>query len=336
MCKARRVSRRRLLAVLLVGAAGLGGLAGCRTSPNVAAYVGDEQVTVAELDDAVAARRADPDIAVYADADPTRFTRQVLSLQVGELVYAEVARRYDVQVSDADVQARVTELIGDNDPDQVYAQVAQQQGADREDVFENIRQQLLRRQVAVAAGKADLSEAGLQKRYDSAAGQLTQVELGIITVPDQPTADAVLAQLEADPAGYPAVAAQHPGNNTLPAVQAFGPDEVPDVLADAVAATPAGQAFTQVVPEAGGVVVGLVSSVTAPTFADVHDQLADQAASEADDAGTDLVAAVRDDLRLDVNPRYGVLDEGQIVAGDGGVVKLLEDAGDASGSTAGD
>src|SRR3954470_22277874 len=91
------VSRRRLLAVLLVGAAGLGGLAGCRTDPTVAAYVGDEQVTVAELDDAVAARRADPDVADYADADPARFTRQVLSLQVGEAVYAEVARRYDGQ-----------------------------------------------------------------------------------------------------------------------------------------------------------------------------------------------------------------------------------------------
>src|SRR3954454_561636 len=85
-----RVQRRRLLAVLLVGAAGLGGLAGCRTSPTVAAYVGDSQVTGAELDDEVDARLADPDIAGYAEADPAGFTRQVLTLQVGEEVYAEV------------------------------------------------------------------------------------------------------------------------------------------------------------------------------------------------------------------------------------------------------
>jgi hypothetical protein len=331
-----RVSRRRLLAVLLVGAAGLGGLAGCRTSPTVAAYVGDEEVTVAELDDAVAARLADPDIAGYAQADPTGFTRQVLSLQVGEEVYAEVARRYDVEVSDADVRDRLTELIGDNDPDAVYTQVAQQQGANRDDVFENVRQQLMRQQVAVAEGKADLSEAGLQQRYQSSAAQLGQVTLGIITVPDQATADTVLAQLTADPTTYPALAAQYAGNSTLPAVQAFGPDEVPDVLADTVAATPAGQGFTQAVPQAGGVVVGLVTAVSVPAFADVHDQLAEQAASDADDAGTALVAAVRDDLHLHVNPRYGVLDDGQIVAGDGGVVKLLDDAGDAAGSTAGD
>ena len=331
-----RVQRRRLLAVLLVGAAGLGGLAGCRTSPTVAAYVGDEQVTVAELDDAVAARLADPDIAGYAQADPAGFTRQVLTLQVGEEVYAEVARRYDVEVSDGDVRDRLAELIGDNDPDAVYTQVAQQQGADRDDVFENVRQQLVRRELAVQAGKADLSDAALQDRYASSAGQFNQVQLGIITVPDQATADAVLAQLTADPASYPAVAAQYAGNNTLPAVQSFAPDEVPDVLADSVTNTPPGQGFTQVVPEAGGVVVGLVAGVSVPAFADVRDQLADQAASEADQAGTALVSAVRDDLRRRVNPRYGVLDDGQIVAGDGGVVKVLEDAGDAAGSTAGD
>jgi peptidyl-prolyl cis-trans isomerase SurA len=336
------VPSRRLLAVLLVGAAGLGGLAGCRTSPTVAAYVGDAQVTVAELDDAVADRLADPDIAGYAADDPTGFTRQVLSLQVGEEVYAAAARRYDVEVTDAEVRDRLAELIGDSDPDEVYTQVAQQQGADADDVFENVRQQLVRQEVAVAAGKADLSDAALQDRYTQAAGQLTQVQLGIITVPDQATADAVLAQLTADPASYPTVAAQYAGGNTLAQLQTFAPTDVPSVLTDTVAATSPGQGFTQVVPEAGGVVVGLVGAVTVPAFADVRSQLADQAATEAQDAGQTLVQAVSDDLDIDVNPRYGVLDQGRVVAGGDGVVRLLEDAGsdgtgsDGAGGAAGD
>ncbi|WP_369136686.1 peptidylprolyl isomerase [Modestobacter versicolor] len=323
------MQRRRLLAVLLVGAAGLGGLAGCRTSPNVAAYVGDEQVTVAELDDAVAERLADPGIAAYAADDEVGFTRQVLSLRVGEEVYAAVARRYDVEVSDADVRARLAELLGDNDPAEVYAQVAQQQGANAEDVFENVRQQLVRERVAEAEGDADLSDAGLQARYDESAGELDQTVLGIITVPDQATADAVLAQLTADPASYPAVAAQHPGDNTLPEVQSFAAADLPEVLAEPIAATAAGQGFTRSVPQAGGVVVGFVSAVTAPTFDDVRDQLAEQAAGEAQQAGLARVAAVRDDLDLDVNPRYGVLEDEQVVAGDGGVVRLLDEAGSA-------
>jgi hypothetical protein len=336
-----RVPSRRLLAVLLVGVAVLGGLAGCRTSPTVAAYVGHAQVTVAQLDDAVATRLADPDIAGYAAKDRTGFTRQVLSLRVGEQVYAAVARRYHVEVTDADVRARLAELIGDSDPDAVYTQVAQQQGADRHDVFENVRQQLIRREVAVAAGKADLSDAALQARYAQSVGQLTQTELGIITVPDQATADAVLAQLTADPAAYPALAAQYAGSNTLPAVQSFTSTDLPGVLADTIAATPAGQGFTQTVEGLSGVVVGVVRSVTVPAFADVRSQLADQAASDADNAGQALVQAASDDLHIDLNPRYGVLDKGKVVAGSDGVVKLLDaagttGAGGAAGGAVGD
>jgi hypothetical protein len=319
------VYRRRAVAVLLVGAAGLGGLAGCRNAPTVAAYVGESQVTVAELDDAVAERLAVPDIAAYAGDDESGFTRQVLSLQVGEEVYAAAARRYDVQVTDADVQARIDQLLAGSDPEQVFAQVAQQQGASEDDVVENVRQQLVRQQIAVAAGEADLSDAALRDRYAASQPALTTVELGIVTVPDQPTADALLAQLTADPAGYPAVAAQYAGDNTLPDVQSFTAADLPDVLAPSIAATQPGQGFTQAVPAAGGVVVGLVRSVTVPSFEDARAQLAEQAASDADDAGLALVADVREDLDVTVNPRYGVLDEGRVVADEGGVVRLLED-----------
>ena len=329
------VSRRRLLAVLLVGAAGLGGLAGCRSSPTVAAYVGDEQVSVAELDTAVAERVADPDIAAYAQADEVRFTRQVLSLQVGEEVYAAAARRYDVEVTDADVRARIDQLLAGNDPDAVYQKVAQEQGASPEDVFESVRQSLVRQRLAATAGDADLSEDALRARYEQSKAALSTVDLGVITVPDQATADGVLAQLTADPAGYPALAAQYAGSNTLPDFRAFKPGDLTDVLAGPVAATPAGQGFTQVVPEAGGVVVGFVRAVTVPAYADVHDQLAQQAAADAADAGAQLVNAVRDDLHLKVNPRYGVLDQGQVVAGQGGVVTLLDDAGSTGAGDAG-
>jgi len=330
------VSRRRVLAVLVAGLAFAGGLAGCRSSPNVAAYVGTAQVSVAELDAAVAERLADPGIAAYAEADEVGFTRQVLSLQVGEEVYTEVARREGVEVSDADVRARIDQLLDGSDPAAVFEQLAQQQGASEADVLENVRQQLVRQRLAVAAGQADLSEQALQDRYEQARGSLAQVDLGLITVPDQQTADAVLAQLVADPAAYPAVAAQHPDPNTLPAVQALSPADLPQQLAEPVATTPAGQGFTVPLPEVGGVVVGFVGAVVVPEFAAVRDQLADQAASEADEAGAQLVAAAREDLDLDVNPRYGVLDEGQVVAGDGGVVQVLEDAGDAGAAAAGD
>ena len=326
-----RVAYRRPLAVLLVGAAAIGGLAGCRTSPTVAAYVGDDaRVTVADLDAAVAERLADPDIAEYVQGEEAAFTRRVLSLQVDEVVYAEVARRYDVQVSDADVRARIDELLDGGDPEAVFTQVAQQEGASEDDVVENVRQQLIRQQVAVAEGEADVSEDALRTRYEETKVDLSTRELGYVTVPDQATADAVLAQLTADPAGYPAVAAQYPGQATLPQVQTAAPGEVQGVLAEPFAAAGPGQGFTLAVPEAGGIVVGFVAAMTVPTFADVRDDLALQAADEAEQAGAALVDAVRDDLRLTVNPRYGVLDAGQVVPGDGGLVHLLSAGGSGS------
>jgi peptidyl-prolyl cis-trans isomerase SurA len=123
----------------------------------------------------------------------------------------------------------------------------------------------------------------------------------------------------------------------LPDVQAFAAADLPGVLAQSVSATPAGQGFTQPVAEVGGVVVGLVRTVTLPSFDDARAQLAEQAATDAEKAGAALVSAVRDDLRPKVNPRYGVLDQERVVAGDGGVVRLLADAGatGADGAAAG-
>jgi peptidyl-prolyl cis-trans isomerase SurA len=40
-------------------------------------------------------------------------------------------------------------------------------------------------------------------------------------------------------------------------------------------------------------------------------------------------------MHITVNPRYGVLDKGRVVAGEGGVVQLLQDAGDKTAAAGG-
>ncbi|MGY1854921.1 SurA N-terminal domain-containing protein [Modestobacter sp. SYSU DS0290] len=319
---------RRALAVLAAGLVAVAPLAGCRSSPTVAAYVGEEQIGVTELDDAVDSRLADPAIAEYAAGERADYARQVLSLRIDEQVHDEAARRLDVEVTDAEVRDRIAELLGPVPPEAVYAQVAEQQGATPEDVFSSVRQELLRPRLAEAAGRADLSEAGLRARYEELRPQLQQLAVGFVTVPDQATADAVLARLVADPAGYPAVAAEFPGQGTLPQVQTTTPQAVTGPLAEAFAATPAGQGFTLPRQQAGGVVVGFVADRTEPSFADVRDQLAEQARQEAGELGAAVVAEVRDDLDPVVNPRYGVLDEARVVTLPDGVVQLPAD-GDA-------
>ncbi|MCW2698622.1 MAG: hypothetical protein JWQ45_157 [Blastococcus sp.] len=319
--------KRRVPRVLVAGclmAVVVSGLSACRTSPTVAAYVGDEQVTVAELDAAIADRREDPDVAAFADANSDPFIRRVLTLLVDEEIYTTVAQRYGVEVSDDDVRARIEQLLGGEDPDTVFGHLAAK-GVGRADVFENVRQQLVRQEIAVQEGEAEgLTEEGLRAAYEQARQNATTTRLGYITVPDQPTADAVLAQLTAAPTSYAAVAAQHAGQYTLPEIEERTPDQIPGPLAEGAAAAKPGTGFTVAVPEVGGVLVAFVAPY--PPFEEVRPQLEQQAASAAATAGDALVQKVRDDLDVTVNPRFGTFQDGQLAPDDTGVVDLLEDA----------
>jgi hypothetical protein len=315
------VQIRRLTVAAVAGFAVLG-LAACRTAPNVAAYVGDEQVTVSELDAAVDQRLDDPDVAAFAKGKRDDFTRQVLSALVQREVFSAAAQRYGVQVGDGEVRARITELLDGRDADQEYASAAQQ-GLSRADILENVRDQLLAQKIAVAEGKGDaLSDSALKAAYTDERASLAKPSFGYITVPDQATADAVLAQLTADPRLYGAVAAQHPGTYTLPTLEARSSEQIPPVLADGIKAARPGTGFTTPV-EGAGVVVTFVGKPEYPSFAEVRPELEQQAAVGVQQAGAELVAKVRKEIGIRVNPRYRKLDA------DTGVVDILG-GGDAA------
>ena len=312
------------------------GLTACRTSPSVAAYVGEEQVTVTELEAAVDARTEDPEIAAFAADREAQFTRQVLNVLVQEEIHSAAAERFGVEVTDSQVRSRIDELLGDDDPDTVYSQLAQQ-GLSRADVFETVRQQLLRREIAVAEGEVEEpSEEQLQAQYEEVREGQAQVRFGYITVPDQATADTVAAALQADPSRYGAIAEQYAGPYTLPELEDRGLAEVPGPLVEQVQAARPNTASTLPVAEVEGVIVTFVEGTVYPSFEELRPQLEQQFTEAADAAGAALVDDVREDLDVVVNPRYGVLeDTGELVPGGGGVVQILEDqgTGGADGST---
>ena len=325
--------KRRVPRVLLAGfvlTVAVSGLSACKTSPNVAAYVGDAQVTVDEVQAAVAERLADEGVAQWASGREDDLTRQVLTLLVEREVHAAAAERYGVRVDDAQVRRQLEALIGDRDADALYEEAAVSQGVSREDVFENVRQQLVQQEIAEAEGKVEPpSEAELRARYEEVREDLAEVSFGYITVPDEATASAVLAQLTADPAAYPAVAAQYPGATTLTALETRARDAVPAPLAEGIAAAAPNTGFSLPVPEVGGVIVTFVAGKVYPPFEDVRPQLEQEGAGAAQAAGGELVDGVREDLGITVNPRFGlVLEKGRLVpGGDSGVVKFLEEDG---------
>ena len=320
--RARRGSLRVLLAGSAVALAATG-LAGCRTSPTVAAYVGDRTISVDSLDAAVTAREdADDRVAAYADAHPAAFTRQVLTMLVADDVYSAVSDRYHVRVSDDAVNARIATLLAGNDPAQVYGQLAAQ-GLGRRDVFENVRQQLIRQQVAGKAGLDDaVSEPALRARYQQVRGSLAERQFGYITVPDPATASAVLAQLTANPAAFPALAAQHPGQYTSPALQPVTAEQVPSALAGGFTSAAPNTGYTVPVQQVGVVVV-FVGETAYPPYEQVRGQLLQEAQSSVDTKAQQLVDKIRTKLHVTVNPRYGALEKGSVAELSGGVVDIL-------------
>jgi peptidyl-prolyl cis-trans isomerase SurA len=329
-----RLVRRRFVAGLLLAVA-LGGLTACRTDPNVAAYVGDSQITAAQLDDAVHQRLQDKAIAAYAKTREADFTRRVLGFLVDEQVYQAVADKYSVTVSNEQVRSRIDQLLNGQDPQAAYDQLAQQ-GISRQDVLENVRQQLIRQQVARAEGLADaLTAEGLRAAYEQQKQSLARTDLGYILLPDQRTADAVVAQLNADPRQYGKIAAKFPGQLTLAAPQPFAASDIPQPLAEGVAKARPNTAFSVPVPSVNGVVVALVGRTSFPTFEEARAQLETQATSTVDAAATKVVDKIRNDLDVTINPRYGVEQNGQIKAASGGVVKILEQNAAPSTAAAG-
>ena len=323
--------KRRVPRVLASGfllAVTVSGLTACRTSPDVAAYVGEAQVTVTELDAAIADRKSDPDIAAYAGQDEAAFTRQVLSLLVEQEVHAAAAQRYDVRVTDDDVRARIDELLGDEDADAVFDQLAQLQGVGRQDIIESVRQELVRQRVAEGEGEVEpVTETALRALYDEARVGLAEYSFGYIGVPDAATGQSVLDQLTAAPDSYAALAAQFPGPLTVTALETRAPADLPEPLAAGITAAAPNTGFTVPGPTAGQVVVGFVADIVYPPFEELRPGLQRQASEATDQVGAELVSAVRDDLGVTVNTRFGVLEEGRVVPAEGGVDDILEGDG---------
>ena len=327
----------RVMATGMLLALALPSLSACRTSPDVAAYVGEETVTVAELQDAVAAHRDDP--AVTAGEDPA-YTRAILTELVRTEVYDAAAEHFGVDPDPGGLTELLGTLLGGEDPD-AYIEQASAQGYTRDDTFERVRQGALLQAIAFAEGAAEEpTEAWLRAQYEQGlAAQPERVELGLVTVPDQPTADSTVAALRADPDSYASVAAAYPGQTTFPAPQPAVLDELAEQqpeLAARIADTPPGGVFSTSVPELPGVVVVVVGERVAPTFDEVRPQLEVAALNEAAAAGGELLAEYEDGLDVDLNPRYGVWQDGAAVQPGDGVVELLDARPDVQPAGPGD
>ncbi|MBA3411817.1 MAG: SurA N-terminal domain-containing protein, partial [Geodermatophilaceae bacterium] len=300
------------MTVLVVAA-----LAGCRTEPAVAAYVENLTISTDELAAAVDQRLADENIAAVVEPGDADYQRLVLSQLVQQSIYRILSADYGVEVTDRQVQDKLDELLSGDGPqggEDVFAQLAAEQMLSELDVRENVRQALIRAAIAAEEGlDGPTQEPALRQRYEEIKDQLSMIELGFITVPDQETADTTLATVLADPASYDDLAATYAGPNTQPTLRRAPLTDVPGPLLPSVAQTAAGQGFTVAIPDTGGIVVGYVASLEVPSFEEVRSEIRTEAASGVDAAVGPIVTEFVSGLDIDINPRYGSLDQGRVV-----------------------
>lgn len=345
-----RTMRRTIRGTLAVTAtmALFGGVAAC-TENSDAARVGDDTITIKQLDSVVDEGLADPDLGPVAEDTLPEYRKAALSMLVQQKFFDQVAEHFDLSFTDAEVdevEAQIFEatkqqlgLDPNAEPRALIQALAEQGQFVTESDLRIISEATLIQQLVGEQSGADTSAAAGEQATQQLTQQQTNYELGLIAVADEATAQDVAVQLEQNPADYPNVATQYPSPNTVPQPQNVTGEQLAQLmpeLAQNVPVTPAGQAFSFALPADAGAAPGeayavvLVSSVSEPAPADIQQQVDSQLANQAIDAGLTEIKQFAESVDVWVNPRYGAVgtDSNGLPtiedAPDNGVVKVLE------------
>ena len=328
------VLKRRAARVLLSGfvmTVAVSGLTACRTSPNVAAYVGEEQVSVTELENAVAARLEDPELAAFAEGQQAEFTRRVLSLLVRAEVHDVAAERYGVQVDDDDVRRRIQALLAGATRTRSTASSRSRASAGRTSSRPCGSSWCARRSPRPRARPRRRPRPNCAPGTRRSARSSPRSPSATSPFPTRRPPRACSPSSPRTPPPTPRWPRSTRVRRRWPRSRPAARDQIPAPLAEGIAAAAPNTGFSIPVPEVGGVIVTFVEGPVYPPFEEVRPQLEQEAAGAAQEAGGALVDAVREDLGVTVNPRYGVLTDGELVPGDGGVVDILEEDGRGPG-----
>ena len=198
----------RLLAVAGLAALLLSGCNGT-VRAGAAATVGDERITITALRDVVERGLADPSAQQNAGGDRPTFERQVLSRMIQHLVLADAARSKRVTVTGAQVDAAYDAFARQLGGEQQLKAEALKAGIAPQDLRGVIADAALRDALAdVLTADIQVPEDVLRKAYQDGIADFDQVHSAHILVQTLAQARQILAQVQADPASFPKLAAQ--------------------------------------------------------------------------------------------------------------------------------
>jgi parvulin-like peptidyl-prolyl isomerase len=198
----------RLLAV-----AGLVALltTGCGTvRTGAAATVGDERISVSDLEDVVARGLADPTAKQNVGDDRAGFERSVLTRLVQHVVLAEAAKKEGVSITGADIDAAFDGFAAQLGGEEQLKAEALKAGISPQDLRAVITDAALRDALAdkLTAGIAVPPDV-LAQAYQQSIAEFDQVRSAHILVASPALAQQILVRVKANPALFASLAAQY-------------------------------------------------------------------------------------------------------------------------------
>ncbi|MEX2420319.1 MAG: peptidylprolyl isomerase [Actinomycetota bacterium] len=328
--------RSRMLAVVPIAALLL---SGCSTTGSNAALIGDEVVTVRELERDIElfgflTRLSGTACGVQVggespDAACARFT---LTSDIREELAKVYALEHDLVVDPADVESAITQLEGGLGGAEGLAAQLESAGLTRADVVALAERLLLVNVVQQAVVDERVDEAALRAAYDSQLQTFTTVEVAHILLADEAEAERIAATITAQTFAQVARrvstdpgSAANGGNLGAYAEAEFASQFDTDFVAGALALEP-GEISGLVQTQFGWHLIYFVRRDVA-AFDDVREQL------RAAQVGTVFEAWLLEQLdaaNVEVNPRFGQLDPAT-----GQVLAVRSTADGPSGSTRG-
>ena len=295
------------LAVLLLSGCGSGSV-----RPGAAALVGEERITVDQLQEVVDRGLADPQAEQTLGQDRSVFQRQVLSRLVNREVLQEAAAREGVTVDDGDVDAQLQDFAAQAGGEQALEEQAAQNGISPEDLQPFLRDVVLEQALGDALTEdEDVPQEQLESLYQENIGQYDRVRSRHILVEDEAQARSVLAQVREDPSRFEELAAElsidtsnkdRGGDLGLQGKGQF----VPEFEALLFSAEPG--TYDVVRTQFGWHVVHVQERETTSLEQATPELRRAALQEQRAEATGELLRAVADDLGVEVNPRFGRWD----------------------------
>lgn len=305
---------RRLSAALAAALTALL-LAGCGDEPaqaGAAAVVGDERITTSELADVVDRGLESPEAQQQFSGDRAEYQRRVLNRMVRAELLERAAADAGVEVTQGDVDQQLARFAEQAGGREALEEQAAAGGIAPQDLPVFVREVVLELTLGDELTRdLDVPQEQLQAAYEQNRGQFERARSRHILVEDEALARQILAEVQAQPDRFAALAAQH---STDPSNKDDGGDLgwqgrgrfVPE-FDDAVFTQPVGTPF--LVQTQFGWHVVLVEERDVTTLEEARPEL--RRTVLGDERSQRVAAALREtaeEVGVEVNPRFGTWD----------------------------